>query len=207
MSFDAAAADRADFAACGAEIGAHHEKPVHALRLRAEQFGAAPLGKGGERRMRRAGDEIDPAVAHRPIGGHQRHLKRILGRFTALEHVHAEREQSSRVPVVDLLERGVDPGANGDDQILIGVIDDRSGRRVATLRAATLFERRVATLFDDFGDFGDGPHERSLSNLTPRIQSGCRSSGERSLQRPSSGFVAGSARGLPCPVSPGGLPA
>jgi hypothetical protein len=51
-------------------------------------------------------------------------LQRVFRGFPALEHVHAEREQSPRVAVIDLLERGVDPSANGDDQILVGLIDD-----------------------------------------------------------------------------------
>src|SRR5262250_1793255 len=51
---DAPALDDADVAASGGEIGMHDEKPVHALSLGAEQLCTPPLGKGGERRMRRA---------------------------------------------------------------------------------------------------------------------------------------------------------
>src|SRR6516164_10960623 len=65
---DAAPLDHADIAAPGAEIGAHDEKPIHALRLRAEQLGTLPFGKGGQRRMCRAADEIDMAVTHLAIG-------------------------------------------------------------------------------------------------------------------------------------------
>ncbi len=59
---DAAAPERRQVAARDAELGAHHQKPVHALRQRAEQLDAAPFGKGRQRAMRRAADEIDLPV-------------------------------------------------------------------------------------------------------------------------------------------------
>ena len=65
---DATMFQRGDVAARDAEIGTHDEKPVHALRQRAEQFGAPPLGKGGRHGMRRARDEIDLPVAQRRVG-------------------------------------------------------------------------------------------------------------------------------------------
>src|SRR5262245_51388831 len=45
----------------------HHQKPVHALRLRADQIDALPVRKRRERRVRRTGDEIDGAVAQRLV--------------------------------------------------------------------------------------------------------------------------------------------
>jgi hypothetical protein len=68
--------------------------------------------------------------------------------------VHAEREQPARVPVVDLLERGVDPGPDGDDQILVS-LDDGSWRRVSTF----------------LEDLGGCAHRHSVLNLALRIQS------------------------------------
>ena len=49
----------AGIAARRLQVGVHDEEPVHALRLRAEQLHAVPLGKGGQRRVRGAADEID----------------------------------------------------------------------------------------------------------------------------------------------------
>ena len=63
-----AALDDVDIAALGAEIGVHDQEPVHALRLRAEELHALPFGKRRQRRMRRAADEIDRAVAQGRIG-------------------------------------------------------------------------------------------------------------------------------------------
>src|SRR5437764_478493 len=59
---DALAFDYADVTARGAEILVHHQEPVHALALRAEELGALPLRERGERRMRRPADEVDRAV-------------------------------------------------------------------------------------------------------------------------------------------------
>ena len=50
------------------EIGVHDQKPVHALRLRADQFDAPEIGKRRQRRVRRTADEIDRAVAQRRVG-------------------------------------------------------------------------------------------------------------------------------------------
>ena len=55
-------------AAGDAEIGAHHQEPVHPLCQCAEQSDAAPFGEGGERAMRGAADEIDLAVAQCRVG-------------------------------------------------------------------------------------------------------------------------------------------
>lgn len=73
------------------------------------------------------------ALAHRPVGGHQSQLKRILGRFAAAEHVRAEREQATRVAVVDLFERSLNPSADRHHQLLIGLIRERPRRRVMSL--------------------------------------------------------------------------
>jgi len=54
-------------AARRAEIRVHHQEPVHPLRLRAEQLHAVPLRKCRERRVRRAADEVDRAVAERAV--------------------------------------------------------------------------------------------------------------------------------------------
>ena len=64
---DASSLERREVAARDLEVAAHDEKPVHALRQRAEQLDALPLGKAGERAVRGAGDEIDLAVAQRLI--------------------------------------------------------------------------------------------------------------------------------------------
>src|SRR5579863_1309832 len=45
----------------------HHQKPVHTPRLRADEFRAAKIRKRGQRRMRRAADKIDRAVAQRRV--------------------------------------------------------------------------------------------------------------------------------------------
>ena len=65
---DTAAFDDGEIAAFGAEIGMHDEKPIHALGLRADELCALKAWKRGERRMRRAADKIDRAVAQRRIG-------------------------------------------------------------------------------------------------------------------------------------------
>jgi len=65
---DAAALHDLDIAALRLQIRAHHQEPVHALALGAEQLAAFPFRKRRERRMGRAADEIDLAVAQRPIG-------------------------------------------------------------------------------------------------------------------------------------------
>ena len=65
---DRAAFDDAQIAALGAEIGAHHQEPIHALRLRGDQLGAFEIGKCRQHRVRGAADEIDLAVAQRLVG-------------------------------------------------------------------------------------------------------------------------------------------
>ena len=65
---DAAAFDDRQIAALRLQIGVHHQKPVHALRLRADKLHAAKIGKRRQRRMRRAADEIDRAVAQCRVG-------------------------------------------------------------------------------------------------------------------------------------------
>ena len=65
---DPLAPQRREVAAGDAEIGPHDQEPVHALRQRAEQLDAAPFGKGRQRAVRRAADEIDRAVAQRLVG-------------------------------------------------------------------------------------------------------------------------------------------
>ena len=65
---DPPAFDGGNIAALRFQIRVHHQKPVHALGLRADQLDAAKIGKRGERRMRRTADEIDRAVAQRGIG-------------------------------------------------------------------------------------------------------------------------------------------
>ena len=62
------ALDHVDVAALGAELLIHDQKPVHALRLGTEQLDAPPLRKGRQRRMGRAADEVDGAVAQCRIG-------------------------------------------------------------------------------------------------------------------------------------------
>src|ERR1700685_4304396 len=52
----------------GAEIGAHHQKPVHALGLCCDQLGALVTWKRRGHRVCRAADEIDLAVAQRFVG-------------------------------------------------------------------------------------------------------------------------------------------
>ena len=59
---------RRDVAARDAEVAAHHQEPVHALGLGAEELDALPLRKRRQRRMRGAADEIDRAVAQRHVG-------------------------------------------------------------------------------------------------------------------------------------------
>src|SRR5579883_2034665 len=83
----AAPAHDRQIAAPGVEIGAHDEKPVHALGLRADELDAVEFGKGGQRRMRRAGDKIDPALGKRAIGGVDREdqLKAYLEPLPAKE--------------------------------------------------------------------------------------------------------------------------
>jgi hypothetical protein len=101
--------------------------------------------------------DLARTLPHRSIGGHERQLQRILGRFSALEHVHAEREQPARVPVVDLLERGVHPGTDSDNQILVSLDDGSCGR--------------VPTLLEDLSGCA---HGHSVLNLALRIQSRLR---------------------------------
>ena len=65
---DAASFDDGEIAAAGAKIGMHDQEPIHALRLRADELDAMKSRKRGERRMRRAADEIDRPVAQRLVG-------------------------------------------------------------------------------------------------------------------------------------------
>src|SRR4029450_10495927 len=65
---DAAALDHVEVAALGAELLIYDQKPVHALRLGAEQLDAPPLRKSRKCRMGRATDEVDGAVAQCRIG-------------------------------------------------------------------------------------------------------------------------------------------
>ncbi len=60
--------DDGEIAAPRREIGAHHQEPVHALGLRAEELGAAPFRKAADQEMRGAADELQRAVAHRRHG-------------------------------------------------------------------------------------------------------------------------------------------
>jgi hypothetical protein len=46
---DALALDDAEIVARGFKVRAHDQEPVHALRLRAQQFDATPLREGGKR--------------------------------------------------------------------------------------------------------------------------------------------------------------
>jgi hypothetical protein len=62
---DAAAFQRRKIAAANAKVGAHHQEPVHAMRLGAEKLHAAPFGKTGDQQMRRAADEFDVPLPHR----------------------------------------------------------------------------------------------------------------------------------------------
>src|SRR5205823_7154311 len=99
---DAPAPQCREIPARDAELVAHDEKPVHALRQRAEQFDAAPFGKGGKRAMRRAADKIDGAVAQRLIGAIDR--KDQLGRdieSLALEEAEFGGRQGREIRIRD----------------------------------------------------------------------------------------------------------
>jgi len=65
---DGAAFDDAEIAALGADIGAHHQEPVHALGLGGDQLGAFITGKRRRDCVRGAADEIDLAVAQCLVG-------------------------------------------------------------------------------------------------------------------------------------------
>ena len=93
---DAPALERREVAARDAEVGAHHQEPVHALRQRAEQLDAAPFRERRQRAMRRAADEIDLAVAQRLIGAVDR--KDQLGRDVEPLGARKTRARPRRAP-------------------------------------------------------------------------------------------------------------
>src|SRR5205814_6030801 len=93
---------RREITAGDAELLAHDEEPVHALRERADELDAAPFGKSRERAMRRAADKIDGAVAQGLIGAVDR--KDQLGRDIeplALEIAELGRGQRREIRVRD----------------------------------------------------------------------------------------------------------
>jgi hypothetical protein len=58
------APERGEIPTANAEIGAHHQEPVHALRLGAQQLDALPFRKSGDQQMGGAADEFEAAVLH-----------------------------------------------------------------------------------------------------------------------------------------------
>ena len=104
---DAPALDAADIAAPGTEIRVHHQEPIHALRLRAEELDALPLRKGGECRMRRSADQIDRAVAQRRIGLVDREDQLELDvQPLALEEAELDRRNGGEIRVRDHVGHG-----------------------------------------------------------------------------------------------------
>src|SRR5262249_40680384 len=81
--------------------------PVHALRLRAEQLDALPLREGRQRRMRRAADEIDRAVAHLRVAlvDREDHLELDVEPFL-LEEAELDRRDGGEVRVRDDVRDG-----------------------------------------------------------------------------------------------------
>ncbi len=59
------------------------------------------------------------AATQGPVCGDEGQLQRVLGRFPASQHVHAEREQAARISIVDGLESVAFAGSNLGDQVLI----------------------------------------------------------------------------------------
>jgi hypothetical protein len=104
---DAGALDRADVPPGSAEIPVHHQEPVHALRLRADELDTLPLWKGRERRMRRSGDPVDRAVAQRRIGLVDRkdqlqlHIEPLLA-----EEAELDRRDGGEIRVRDHVRHG-----------------------------------------------------------------------------------------------------
>ena len=69
---DPAALHHPQIAALRSQIGAHHQEPVHALRLCAQELDVAPFGKTGDEEVSRTTDELQAAVTH----GRERMLDR-----------------------------------------------------------------------------------------------------------------------------------
>ena len=66
---DPAVPQRGKLALPERRIGAHDQEPVKPLRLGADQLNAPPVGKSRRRGVGGTADEIDDAVAQRPVGG------------------------------------------------------------------------------------------------------------------------------------------
>ena len=66
---DAAPLDDVELTAPGAEIGVHHEEPVHALSLRAQESDPLPFWERRQRGVRRTTDEVHGPIAKRTVRG------------------------------------------------------------------------------------------------------------------------------------------
>ena len=60
-----------------------------------------------------------PTAAERLVRRGERQLQRVLSPFTTPQHVHAEAEQASPVPVDDLLKRALVPRADEREELLV----------------------------------------------------------------------------------------
>src|SRR5262249_52251172 len=99
---DAASLHHAEVAALAAKVLVHHQEPVHALSLGAQELGAAPLRKRRQRGMRGAANEIDRAVAHRRVAFVDRvdQLERNVEAFL-LEATELDRRDRGKIRVRD----------------------------------------------------------------------------------------------------------
>ena len=97
---DPAPFDRAEIAGHRVEIGSHHQEPVHALRLRAQQLGAMPFRKAADHEMRGAAEKFEAAVVERRKRLFHRHheLKLDVEAF-ALEHPEFDRGDDREIGI------------------------------------------------------------------------------------------------------------
>ena len=103
-------------------------------------------------------DGLAPA-ADGAICGDERHLERVLAGLATPEHVHAEREDTPGVPVIDRLEGGIVTRLDTRYQPIVGfVFDTLAGFPMAEPR----HDRRC-------------PHRHSVRLLGARVQSRAKS--------------------------------
>jgi hypothetical protein len=133
-------------------------RPIHCHVVEIEsvaartQFGQAAVSS----------DRIQPgpqgnltiAATQGPVGGDKGQLQRVLGRLSASQHVHAEREQAACIPIVDGLEGAAFAGSHLGHQVVVGLIEYRP-----SLRQGARADEEIR-----------GTHAHSLPYLAARVQ-------------------------------------
>jgi hypothetical protein len=92
------------------------------------ELGARPAPQVGEAAV--AGDRVQPGPkrnrvasgAQRPVCGGERRLQRVLARLSRSQHLHAEREDTARVSIVDRLERAGVAVPDASDEQVVGLV-------------------------------------------------------------------------------------